>query len=87
MTQFICLKFIISDHWKSAIGAERILVSLMLVNIHRKEKCVQNVMSLFIGLLITKMMRLLKLNSMMAVSNRHYNINIGYYNEIEKHNR
>jgi hypothetical protein len=40
------------------------LVSLTLVNIQRKEKCVQNVTSLFIGLLIIKKMILLKLSNM-----------------------
>jgi hypothetical protein len=54
----------VSCCWKSAIGAEQMLVSLTLVNIQRKEKCVQNVTSLFIGLLIIKKMILLKLSNM-----------------------
>ena len=64
MPQFICLTLIVSCYWKSAIGAERMLVSLTLVNIQRKEKCVQNVTSLFIGVLIIKKMILLKLSNM-----------------------
>ncbi len=46
------------------------LVSLTLVNIRRKEKCVQNVTSLFIGLLIIKMMIPLKLNNMNLLRER-----------------
>ncbi|HEU4446823.1 MAG TPA: hypothetical protein VFR94_19280, partial [Nitrososphaeraceae archaeon] len=59
-----CLRFIVSYHWKSAIGAEEILILPTPVIIHSKEKCVQNVISLFIGLLTAIMMRLLKLNNM-----------------------
>ena len=46
------------------------LVSLTLVNIQRKEKCVQNVTTLFIGLLIIKMMISLKLTSMNLLTDR-----------------
>lgn len=50
-------------HWKSAIGADLIVILLTPVTIHMKEKCVQNAISLFIGLLLTIVTRLLKLNS------------------------
>jgi hypothetical protein len=42
----------------------------MLVIIHRKEKCVENAISLFIGLLTTKMMRLLRPISMNLLRGR-----------------
>ena len=57
--------FILLYHWKSAIDAERIAILPTPVSIQMREKCVQNAISLFIGLLTTIMMtRLLKLNSM-----------------------
>jgi hypothetical protein len=51
-------------HWKYAIGAERIAILLMPVIIQMKEKCVQNVINSFIGLLTKRMTRLPKFNSM-----------------------
>ncbi len=59
----MCLKFMVSYHWKSAIDAERIAILLTSVIIQIKEKCVRNAISLFIGLLTTIMTRLLKGNS------------------------
>ena len=56
--------FILLYHWKSAIDAERIAILPTPVSIQMREKCVQNAISLFIGLLTTIISRLLKLNSM-----------------------
>jgi hypothetical protein len=50
----------LSNNWKFAAGARGLPILLMPVIIHRKEKCAWNAISLFIGLLTTKMMRLLE---------------------------
>jgi hypothetical protein len=64
------LRFILLYHWKSVIDAERIAILLTPVIIQMKEKCVQNAISLFIGLLTTIMMRLPKFNSMNLLRGR-----------------
>jgi hypothetical protein len=58
------LSFIVLYHWKSVIDVERIAILPTPVIIQMKEKCVQNAISLFIGLLTIITTRFLNLNSM-----------------------
>jgi hypothetical protein len=55
---------IVLYHWKSAIDVGRIATLHTPVIIHRKDKCVQNAISLFIGLLTTIMTTFPRQNSM-----------------------
>src|SRR5919199_6051310 len=56
--------FIVLYHWKSAIGAEKVATLLTPVIIQTKDKCVQNVISLSIGLLAIMV-------TMCAIDNKH----------------
>jgi hypothetical protein len=62
--QLICLKFIVLYQWKYAIDVGRIATLHTPVIIHRKDQCVQNAISLSIGLLTTIMTTFPRHNSM-----------------------
>jgi hypothetical protein len=64
------LSFILLYHWKSVIDAERKAILPKPVIIQMKEKCVQNAISLFIGLLTIITTRLVNLNSMNWATDR-----------------
>jgi hypothetical protein len=51
--QLICLKLTVLNYWKPAIDVGRIATLHTPVIIRRKDKCVQNAISIFIGLLTT----------------------------------
>jgi hypothetical protein len=51
--QLICLKFIVLNYWKPAIDVGRNATLHTPVIIRRKDKCVQNAISIFIGLSTT----------------------------------
>jgi hypothetical protein len=51
--QLICLKLTVLNHWKPAIDVGRIATLHTPVIIRRKDKCVQNAISIFIGPLTT----------------------------------
>jgi hypothetical protein len=67
----MCLKLTVLNHWKPAIDVGRIATSHTPVIIRRKDKCVLNAISIFIGLSTTMRTAFPKHNGM-DLKRRHF---------------